>query len=113
MSHYLLPIGSVVQLKNSTARVMVAGYLTRTASNPDYVWDYSGFKFPIGYVSNDEVYCFDQEQIEEVLALGYQDTEQFIFIDKLDGVIAKVKGENQQHTQETAEQEPAEGQEEA
>lgn len=95
MSHYLLPIGSVVQLKNSTARVMVAGYLTRAASNPNYVWDYSGFKFPIGYVSNDEVYCFDQEQIEEVLALGYQDTEQFIFIDKLDGVMEKIKGTEQ------------------
>ena len=95
MSHYLLPIGSVVQLKNSTARVMIAGYLTRSVSNPDYVWDYSGFKFPIGYMNNDEVYCFDQEQIEEILAMGYQDAEQFVFIDKMGALFDKVKGTEQ------------------
>lgn len=72
---------------------MVAGYLAREASNPDQVWDYSGFKFPIGFVKNDETYCFDHNQIESVLALGYQETEQFQFMTKLEGAAERIKAE--------------------
>lgn len=93
MRNHLLPIGSVVQLKNSTARVMIAGYLPTGPAKPGYVWDYSGFKFPLGYVSNDEVYCFDQGQIDQVLALGYQDTEQFTFIHELAKASEQVKAD--------------------
>ncbi|MCC8026253.1 MAG: DUF4176 domain-containing protein [Clostridium sp.] len=93
MENRLLPIGTVVQLKESTARVMVAGYLALGPSRPGYVWDYSGFKYPLGYVKDDEVYCFDQDQIETVLALGYQDMEQFEFIARLESAAEKVKSE--------------------
>ena len=84
MSKELLPIGSVVQLANSTGLVMVAGYLPVVPSRPDHVWDYSGFQFPLGYTSNDTVYCFDHEQIQVVYAYGYRDIEQDIFMSKLD-----------------------------
>lgn len=93
MSNRLLPIGTVVQLKNSTARVMVAGYLSESAARPGYVWDYTGFKFPIGYVNNNEIYCFDQEQIEQIFALGYQDSEQFAFSNKLSRDAEKIKAD--------------------
>ena len=94
MAKRLLPIGTVVQLYNSTARVMISGYLTTSSANPGYVWDYSGFKFPIGYVRDNEIYCFDEEQIEMIYALGYQDNEQFAFSDKLSKAAEKVKAEN-------------------
>lgn len=93
MANHLLPVGSVVQLKNSTAKVMIAGYLPTGPSRPGYVWDYSGFKFPLGYMSDDEIYCFDQGQIEIIMALGYQDREQFLFIDKLERASEKVKSD--------------------
>lgn len=102
MASRYLPIGSVVQLKNSTASVMVAGYLAREAKDPDHVWDYSGFKFPIGFVKNDETYCFDNSQIETVLALGYQETEQFQFMTKLEAAAARLgaEAEERQNSQE-------------
>lgn len=93
MTGYLLPIGSVVRLKDSTANVMVAGYLPIGDTDPGYVWDYSGFKFPLGYVHNDEIYCFDQNQIEEVLGIGYQDSEQFAFANALEAAVDRVKNE--------------------
>lgn len=102
MSNHLLPIGSVVQLQNSTARVMVAGYLATAPSRPGYVWDYSGFKFPLGYVRDEEIYCFDQDQIEVILALGYQDSEQFAFIHKLEQSSEKVKEEEMRSQAEGA-----------
>ena len=83
MDKELLPIGSVVTLKNSTALVMIAGYLTVTRANLEQVWDYSGFRFPIGYTSDEEIYCFNHGQIEAVYAYGYRDIETDIFISRL------------------------------
>lgn len=100
MENRLLPIGSVVQLKDSTASVMIAGYLAVAPAKPGYVWDYSGFKFPLGYVNDNEIYCFDQDQIEIVLGLGYQDREQFEFISKLEAAAEKVKAETALQTDE-------------
>jgi hypothetical protein len=83
MAKELLPIGSVVQLENSSGLVMIAGYLPVTPSRPDYVWDYSGFQFPLGYTDDDQVYCFDHKQIEIVYARGYQDIEEETFMNKV------------------------------
>lgn len=83
MDKELLPIGSVVSLKNSNALVMIAGYLAVTRSDPERVWDYSGFRFPIGYTSDEEIYCFNCGQIEVVYAYGYRDIETDMFIGRL------------------------------
>ena len=91
MAGHLLPIGSVVRLKDSEANVMVAGYLPTGDARPGYVWDYSGFKFPLGYVDNEEIYCFDEDQIELIIALGYQDIEQFAFARSLEAVAEAAK----------------------
>ena len=83
MDRERLPIGSVVQLENSTALVMVAGYLPVLPSRPDHVWDYSGFRYPIGYTDDEVAYCFDHDQIQVVYAHGYKDIEEEIFMGKL------------------------------
>lgn len=78
-----LPIGSVVRLSGATALAMIAGYLPTGSAREGYVWDYCGFRYPIGYEEADIVYQFDASQIEEVIALGYQDTEAFAFSEHL------------------------------
>lgn len=83
MTNDFLPIGSVAQLKDSSALVMIAGYLPIRQTEPDRVWDYSGFRFPIGYTEDEEIYCFDQEQIEIVYAQGYWDIEEELFMSRL------------------------------
>ena len=97
MENQFLPIGTVVRLKESTADVMIAGYLPINPSQPNYVWDYSGFKYPIGYVDNNEVYCFDGEQIEEIHAIGYQDKEQLAFAAELEEMAEEVRIEAQMY----------------
>lgn len=84
MAKDFLPIGTVVKLADSTALVMVAGYLPVAYSRPDYVWDYSGFKFPIGYTDDEGLYFFDHEQIETIYSYGYKDIEQEMFANQLD-----------------------------
>ncbi|MDO5415626.1 MAG: DUF4176 domain-containing protein [Lachnospiraceae bacterium] len=93
MENRLLPIGTVVRLRESTASVMIMGYLPMGPARPGYVWDYSGVKFPMGFVRNEEVYCFDQDQIEMIEALGYQDQEEFGFIRAMELSAEKIKAD--------------------
>ena len=79
----ILPIGSVVELKDVDMKVYIAGYCSETANRPGYVYDYSGFVFPIGYSGGNTVVSFDSQQIKSVLSYGYQDEEQFEFMEKL------------------------------
>ncbi len=89
----LLPIGSVVLLKDSEKRVMIVGVCQKGASEPDKIWDYTGVIFPEGFFAADKMFMFDNEQIEQIYALGYQDAEQLAFKLKIDEVIDKLRNE--------------------
>lgn len=86
----MFPIGTVVILQGSTAAVMIAGYLAESDQKPGYTWDYSGFLYPIGLRDENKVYTFDHTQIEQVLAIGYQDGESFAFLKQLKQVAEKM-----------------------
>ena len=83
----LLPIGSVVLLKNSTKRIMIIGVVQKQIKDGDEViWDYSACLYPEGYMGPDKTFLFNNDQIEKVFAVGYQDQEQFVFKEKVDQV---------------------------
>ena len=87
----LLPIGSVVLLHESKKRVMIIGVCQKSVNNPDKIWDYSGVVFPEGYLAADKMIMFDNEQISQIFALGYQDAEQLVFKTKVDETIKKLR----------------------
>lgn len=95
MSRELLPIGSVVNLKGSEKAMMICGFCPTGPANPGYVYDYSGFPYPEGYMDTLKIYQFDNEQIDKVLALGYQDRTTFLYMhtlqEKLDEIKATTK----------------------
>ncbi len=83
----LLPIGTVVLLKNSQKRVMVIGVLQKQVREGDEViWDYSACYYPEGYMGPDKTFLFNNNQIEKIYSVGYQDEEQFAFKDKIDKI---------------------------
>ena len=88
----MLPIGSVVLLKNSTKRVMIIGVcqLAKTESGQK-VYDYSGCLFPEGYLGADKNFLFNHDQIDKLFFIGYQDDEQLMFKEKADKLIADVR----------------------
>lgn len=86
----LFPIGTVVILKNATAAIMISGYLAESEQKPNYIWDYSGFLYPIGLQEETEVYTFDHSQIEHILAFGYQDGETFAFMKKIQQIASNL-----------------------
>lgn len=81
----LLPIGTVVLLKNSQKRVMIIGVLQKQIKEGnEVIWDYSACFYPEGYMGPDRTFLFNADQIENVFAVGYQDQEQFEFKEKID-----------------------------
>lgn len=87
----LLPIGSVVLLKESTKRVMIIGVCQKGANNPEKIWDYAGVVFPQGYFSADKVFLFDTHQIDQIFQIGYLDAEALTFKQKADALIKDLK----------------------
>ena len=85
----VLPIGTVVLLKNGTKRVMINGFCTMDASKPEKVYDYSGVLFPEGSLSSDQTLLFDHEQIVRVDHLGLDDDEEKAFKVKLKEIVAE------------------------
>ncbi|MGN0621798.1 MAG: DUF4176 domain-containing protein [Porcipelethomonas sp.] len=90
----VLPIGTVVLLKNSTKRVMIIGVCQKDSSGK--VWDYSAVLYPEGYLGSDQSYLFDSDQIERIFAIGYQDEEQFEFKVKADALMKKIRDNQNQ-----------------
>ena len=92
----LIPIGSVVLLKNSTKRVMVIGFCqaeqSDTGEKPK-TWDYAGCLYPEGYISADKTFLFNGDQIEKIFAIGYQDEEQFAFKVQADAALEELRSQ--------------------
>ena len=94
----LLPIGTVVLLKNSKKRVMIIGVIQKQIKDDKTViWDYSECLYPEGYMGPDRTFLFNHDQIEKVFAVGYQDQEQFIFKEKIDHVRKELLSKDDQH----------------
>lgn len=84
----ILPIGSVVLLKDSTKEVMIIGYCQIELATGD-MWDYAGSLYPEGYMGADKVFLFNREQIDKISFIGY-DTDEYIEIKgKVDGILGR------------------------
>ena len=80
----LLPIGTVVRLKGASVPFMIAGYFPEDADKPGFYFDYSGFPHPMGFSSTIQASSFTGEDIEGILAMGYQDEGQMKYVEKLE-----------------------------
>ncbi len=79
----VLPIGSVVLLKNADKRLMIIGYRCTDDSGGAKVYDYCGCLYPEGYTSLKYTAVFDHEQIDRIIFMGLQNPAQIVFAEKL------------------------------
>lgn len=78
----LLPIGSVVLLKDGRKKVMVFGIKqTDKGSNEEH--DYIGVIYPEGNMGEELQFFFEHESIAEVVFRGFEDQERTNFINRL------------------------------
>ncbi len=118
MYEKLLPIGSVVLLKNADKRLMIIGRL-QTVRGDDRIFDYSACYYPEGMLSNDTIVFFNDDDIDTLFFVGFQDPEELRFREEVlgnlgelyvneDGEIAEREAEDEELADEGAEAPEAE-----
>ncbi|UQS82985.1 DUF4176 domain-containing protein [Bombilactobacillus thymidiniphilus] len=95
MNDTILPIGSIVTLQQSTAVPVMIINRTPLYYEKDkclgYV-DYSSVLYPEGLDGDgQELYYFNQEDIADILFLGYRDAEELEFENNYDDIKATFK----------------------
>ena len=78
----LLPIGSVVLLKDGEKRLMICGILQNDEGNTNKTYDYMGVLYPEGHIGEGYQYLFNHEDVVQVFFRGYDDEERAQFIEK-------------------------------
>lgn len=80
----MLPIGSVVMLKNGEEKLMITGRkpIVENIHSENVYMDYMACLYPVGMV-NEEMYFFNEEDIETIFFKGYkEDAELLDFIEE-------------------------------
>ncbi|EOS61114.1 hypothetical protein C815_00679 [Firmicutes bacterium M10-2] len=74
----LLPIGSVVTLKNGSKKIMIVGRFQQHGKT-EKIYDYASVLWPEGMIDSKHLYLFDQEDISNIYYIGMQNDEEFNF----------------------------------
>ena len=80
----LLPLGSIVILKDSDIKLMIFGRVQR-AKMTNEPYDYTACFWPEGNLSVDHTFLFNHEHIETVIHRGYSDDEDAAYLKTLTG----------------------------
>ncbi|HDR7621985.1 DUF4176 domain-containing protein [Bacillus mycoides] len=79
MNSQLVPIGSIVILKEGTKKLMIFGRKQQVETDEVRKFDYMGCPYPEGYMNPDFTYLFNHDDIQEVVSTGYEDQEERTF----------------------------------
>lgn len=79
----LLPIGSIVLLKDGEKKLMIIGIMQSEMAENGREYDYLGILYPEGHVGEQFQYLFNHEDIEEIVFRGFEDNERAEFLEKL------------------------------
>ncbi len=78
----LLPIGSVVMLKEASKKAMIYG-IKQINNETDEEFDYMGVVYPEGNLGDGTQFFFNHDMIDKVFFRGYEDDERADFIQRL------------------------------
>ncbi len=90
----LLPIGSVVLLKNAEKKLMITGIL-QIDNESEQQYDYIAVPYPEGNMGQENQFLFNRDKIEHIFFMGYNNDERSIFIERLgEYYVENEEGEN-------------------
>lgn len=75
MDNKILPIGSVVLLKEGTKKLVITGIKPTLTEKPEITYDYIGVLYPEGYLGNEGNFLFNHRDITDVIFEGYNNPE--------------------------------------
>lgn len=86
--NHLLPIGSIVTLKGYFKKVMICGIGTGLVTDEGNVfYDYAGCYYPAGVSGAKQYFLFNNDAIDKVYFIGYEDEEGQEYRDIMEDVI--------------------------
>jgi len=94
MLDHLLPIGSVVMLKNAMKKLMIIGILQKDRENPDKDYDYIGVLYPEGYLTKNAMFLFNHDDIVDIEFTGYNNEERAAFVSKVQEYLSEQPNQN-------------------
>lgn len=71
MDKNLLPIGTVVRLKNGRKKIVICGFDVKETQKSNENYDYVGYPYPEGFISKEFNLIFNDQDVEEVFYKGY------------------------------------------
>ena len=77
----LFPIGTVVKLEEVEPIIMIIGRMVVSADKRDF--DYIGVPYPVGYLGEEKVLCFNHDKIVEEMHRGYMTERELVLREKL------------------------------
>lgn len=77
----LLPVGSVVFLKDAIKKLMVIGI--KPGNEEGKFFDYIGVMYPEGYINKDILFLFNHEDIVDIVYRGYENPEHTQFLQQI------------------------------
>ena len=86
----LLPIGSVVLLKEATKKLVIIGDL-QVNPNENKIYDYLAVPYPEGYIGSNNNFLFNHSDINDIIFYGYTNPERDVFINAMDILYNKEK----------------------
>ncbi|MCD8133099.1 MAG: DUF4176 domain-containing protein [Clostridiales bacterium] len=86
----LLPVGSVVLLKDATKKLMIIGIL-QVKPDENKIYDYLAVPYPEGYVGTEDNFLFAHEDINDIIFRGYANPERESFLTLMNLVYEKMK----------------------
>ena len=88
----LLPVGSVVLLKDATKKLMIMG-IFQVNSNENRIYDYIGVPYPEGFLGAENNFLFNHEDINDIIFTGYSNPEREIFLEAMNMLYEKEAAE--------------------
>lgn len=79
----LLPIGSIIRLKDGEKRLMINGIMQSELEDEGKEYDYLGILYPEGHIGDQFQYLFNHSDIDEVVFRGFEDDERVDFLERL------------------------------
>jgi hypothetical protein len=86
----ILPIGSVIITREGNVPLMIVsrGALFEQNGKVGY-FDYSALPYPSGVTDGEQYAFFNREDVESIIYIGYINSEEQIFADNYEDIIAK------------------------
>lgn len=85
----VLPLGTVVKAAGEEVPVMIVGYGLMN-SEDETTYDYAAVIFPVGLLP-DKMVLFNENQIEDIIFIGYQNVRSLKYRQKVSDYIKKIK----------------------